>query len=388
MENYKKITREMNRMQELINNPLQNGTNLMQEQLISNPLQEEIFRMQKISRYDEIATNSLLREMNLIREQFFYEKMARMEEINQRHEFINYPLKEKIQFTGSLQEEANWMERIRHEIMNNSLYEANRIIENSLHTEVARMREFMRNPLQDEINRIQEIVKSPLWDEINKIRDTENNIFSDISSFVQDVKNIDITLNENLTVSCAGQVFEISRVQDLVEQTLYQIGFDEKIYEQNELLITEIRTLITEVRNIKDSRLRTFVKVFLMPLLSAFILIFFTPQFHNISSIYFPINKKEVVKRVETRVLQLTDDDGLDKNILNDYRIITARALNVRAKNKRNSRIIGKFYIGNVVKVIKKKKNWTLIEWKNNDDEILIQGWVFSRYLKRIKLHQ
>jgi len=40
---------------------------------------------------------------------------------------------------------------------------------------------------------------------------------------------------------------------------------------------------------------------------------------------------------------------------------------------------------GQIVKVLHKSRKWTLIEYENDEDEVIIQGWVFSRYVKKFK---
>ena len=72
----------------------------------------------------------------------------------------------------------------------------------------------------------------------------------------------------------------------------------------------------------------------------------------------------------------------VDKTALKDYRLVTAKVLFVRKSNYQRSELIGQLYIGGIVKVIQKKKDWTLIKWEDNDKDLMIKGWVFSRYLK------
>ncbi|WP_462165201.1 SH3 domain-containing protein [Pseudoalteromonas xiamenensis] len=70
---------------------------------------------------------------------------------------------------------------------------------------------------------------------------------------------------------------------------------------------------------------------------------------------------------------------------ISHVRYVSASALNVRDAATVKSRVIGQLHFGDVVTVIKKEKNWCLIELKDNDSGTKISGWVFTRYLKTLK---
>ena len=59
--------------------------------------------------------------------------------------------------------------------------------------------------------------------------------------------------------------------------------------------------------------------------------------------------------------------------------------LNARKEKSTKSKIISHLSFGEVVEIIQKDKNWCLVRKYDNDNEIIIQGWVFTRYLSRIK---
>ncbi|QZY56655.1 SH3 domain-containing protein [Crassaminicella profunda] len=89
--------------------------------------------------------------------------------------------------------------------------------------------------------------------------------------------------------------------------------------------------------------------------------------------------KKEVKKEIHNRV----DDEELKKEILKDYRFVSADCLNVRMKGTKKSRVIYKLHVGQPVRIINKQKNWTQIEYKSEDGNVYVKGWVFTRYIKR-----
>ena len=67
-----------------------------------------------------------------------------------------------------------------------------------------------------------------------------------------------------------------------------------------------------------------------------------------------------------------------------EYRIVTASKLNVRERPDKDSDIRGKLSVGDLVMIKKEKKNWSLVEYSNEETRVKIQGWVFTCYLRKI----
>ncbi|NMA74560.1 MAG: SH3 domain-containing protein [Bacteroidales bacterium] len=64
---------------------------------------------------------------------------------------------------------------------------------------------------------------------------------------------------------------------------------------------------------------------------------------------------------------------------------IGTEKLKVYKSNKVKSPVVYELEFGQIVKVLHKSRKWTLIEYENDEDEVIIQGWVFSRYVKKFK---
>ena len=89
--------------------------------------------------------------------------------------------------------------------------------------------------------------------------------------------------------------------------------------------------------------------------------------------------KKEVSKELSTT-------KEADKNyLLNTYRFVNCESLNVRTSKTMKSASIYKLPQGAIVRIISKQKNWTKIEYKNEDETVIIIGWVNTRYISRFK---
>ncbi|RTZ48042.1 SH3 domain-containing protein [Candidimonas sp. SYP-B2681] len=69
--------------------------------------------------------------------------------------------------------------------------------------------------------------------------------------------------------------------------------------------------------------------------------------------------------------------------LLNEYRFVSAKVLNVRQNPRGTSPQIARLYFGNPVRIIKKDGDFILVRWTDKESDVEIQGWVFARYLER-----
>lgn len=80
---------------------------------------------------------------------------------------------------------------------------------------------------------------------------------------------------------------------------------------------------------------------------------------------------------------------GVPREVLKRLRIVTAPTLNVRTKPSRQSPRLSELSLGSVVYAVKttKGRDWTLVRWSSkDDDQVQVQGWVFTRYLKKLRV--
>lgn len=100
-------------------------------------------------------------------------------------------------------------------------------------------------------------------------------------------------------------------------------------------------------------------------------------------------NQKVVAKKVKKPVYAELNKQITDKNIrdaiINNYSFVTINDLNVRSSNSIKSSSIYKLSLGQVVRILHKNKNWTRIEYENEDESIIIRGWVNTRYISKFK---
>ena len=74
-----------------------------------------------------------------------------------------------------------------------------------------------------------------------------------------------------------------------------------------------------------------------------------------------------------------------DLRLLHDYRFVTAQSLAVRAEPKARGQTLGQLRLGQTVHVLGKERDFTLVTWRSEDGNAQLQGWVFSRHLKRFQ---
>jgi len=203
-------------------------------------------------------------------------------------------------------------------------------------------------------------------------------ISSEMKEFYANLPDDEIVVQEDQSIACAGKTYDISEIKELIEETIQEAEFsdDDKISKK------DIERLISEIKKVKDTCLQKIIWSFICPLIILLISLAIAPHIQDISKNVFSVNKAKVTKFIEREIPKTLSD----KNVLYDLRFVIADVLNVRIRDYQRSDLIGTLYFGSIVRVIQKKTNWTLIVWKDEDNDLVIQGWVFSRYLKKFKI--
>ena len=112
----------------------------------------------------------------------------------------------------------------------------------------------------------------------------------------------------------------------------------------------------------------------------------FTSISHSITENYYIDNKSfnKSIKKEVSKELSTTKE--ADKNyLLNTYRFVNCESLNIRNSNTMKSESKYKLPQGAIVRILNKQKNWAKIEYKNEDETVIIIGWVNTRYISRFK---
>ena len=87
---------------------------------------------------------------------------------------------------------------------------------------------------------------------------------------------------------------------------------------------------------------------------------------------------------------QLEGNNTQDQQIKNTtktevYLIIARKSLAVRSSPSRKAKSIGQLSTNQVVVLNDERDDWTLVTWSDKDNNLSLQGWVLSKYLRRLQ---
>ncbi len=100
-----------------------------------------------------------------------------------------------------------------------------------------------------------------------------------------------------------------------------------------------------------------------------------TPDIENLRT-----NSKVVRRELSWAANQLDADPVM----LRTLRVVLRHDLPVFAKRNKNSSRVAELQLGDVVILLKKRRNWAFVEWRSSDGTTEIRGWVFARRLGSI----
>jgi uncharacterized protein YgiM (DUF1202 family) len=74
-----------------------------------------------------------------------------------------------------------------------------------------------------------------------------------------------------------------------------------------------------------------------------------------------------------------------DRTSLGIYRFVFVQNLHVRSRPFKNSHLMGELHFGQIVTLVEKNRHWSLVRWRDDENAVSLQGWVFSRYLGKFE---
>lgn len=228
---------------------------------------------------------------------------------------------------------------------------------------------FNTNPLDDIIENINKTYSVNLKDALK--------ISSILEDFYTDIPETEMFVSTEETIRLNGNSYEISNIKEIINDGLESAGF----FNKNAISHNDIKNLKDEIKKIKETPLQKIVWIFISYILLS---IFGQPIETSLINLKNKINTKDKVaatKFIEKEIPKKIDD----KFIFQNLRFVTADVLRVRSRDYQKSDLIGKLYLGDVVTIIRKKKHWTLMKWEDKENDLEIQGWVFSRYLRKFR---
>jgi len=88
------------------------------------------------------------------------------------------------------------------------------------------------------------------------------------------------------------------------------------------------------------------------------------------------------------QVKQAGRDAVEDREVLKQLRFASAPSLAVKTKPAARAPTLGQLKFGQMVQLIQKDGDFALVAWRSEESKAELQGWVFSRYLKRFEWAQ
>ena len=183
----------------------------------------------------------------------------------------------------------------------------------------------------------------------------------------------EIDIEEDGSVKYQSESYTRDEVQDIVNKALQESNI---LIRQSS---SEINALLVEVKKYKQQPLYQQI---LISLLCGIVLFLATPLMQTAQESITNImveNKTKIIRQIEPEYQNLM----LEENEQSQYRLVKNDKMMVRITNKKNSQSVGQVRFGTVAKVLYKNKSWSLIEYENDNEEI-ITGWVYTRYLEKL----
>lgn len=189
-----------------------------------------------------------------------------------------------------------------------------------------------------------------------------------IKKLSDSLADINFNFNRDGTISIEDEMFSTEEIQNKVDEIIEE----ESLNIKKDPIENTINIFIKLAINTKES----IIKILILGLIINFLSHNVIEPLKNKIKNDINKNKKIIIKKIQNKKFA-------NEIYSLNFRFVTVKILNVRIKNSRKSAKIGELHLGDVVYIIKKKKNWSLVLYKN--DEAEIKGWVFSRYLNKFK---
>jgi len=188
---------------------------------------------------------------------------------------------------------------------------------------------------------------------------------------------VEPSINTDGTLSFLDDSVRLSSLQDVAENVIANV-----IKDKSANIVEAFERLIVEVKALKDPLIQKVLIQLIFPIIFSLIFAFFNPYADfNVKNYLNKTEKKQIGNQLNKAVVSHVHSS----ETLAALRYVSADILNVRQSNKTNGKLIGYLYFAQVVVVLEKQKDWTRVKWVDETGENSIEGWVFSRYLKKFK---
>jgi len=186
----------------------------------------------------------------------------------------------------------------------------------------------------------------------------------------------DIVVNSDNTVTLNSTTLSCTEIQQIANEIA-----DKTFNRSSEQLENAITRLVAEIRALKNPALERILSLLVYPIIVALIFSIVNPITDFYIKESLSAEKREIEKKIKKHVLATTENVAQ----LNSYRLVSRKFLDVRVNPSARSPALGRLYWGQVVVLIEKRKDWSLVAWSDDENSVAVQGWIFSRYLGKFR---
>ena len=229
--------------------------------------------------------------------------------------------------------------------------------------------------LQEQMNKYLEPQRR-LQEQMNKYLEPQrllqgqiNRYLNPLNEYLSNPLMDSVVVGKNGEVTVSEERVNIREINASVESLSGDYSSTQEFLEQLFILLEKL-----------SNGARTFI---LYSVLSYFIAItanLTTPLYGEWWKEYADYNHREAKKEIIRDAHDLFRTEELF-----EYRFVYASMLNVRESGSTKSKVVGELHLGKAVKLIKKAKSWSFIEYQDFRTSEVKRGWVFSRYLRKFE---
>lgn len=184
----------------------------------------------------------------------------------------------------------------------------------------------------------------------------------------------DLEINDDSSVSLALENVDINEVQELVVEITNSL-----LLKSNQELNASLERVVSSINSLQSSVIEKAMTLVLFPILISIIMSAINPVADFYIKEFLGSVGKKTEKAIKDRLKETVDSETL-KN----YRIVVKKSLDIKAKPYAKSGTLATLFFGQPVILLERGKDWSLVLWRT-DDDVMVQGWVFSRYLVKVK---
>ncbi|TDN63947.1 SH3 domain-containing protein [Paraburkholderia sp. BL10I2N1] len=173
---------------------------------------------------------------------------------------------------------------------------------------------------------------------------------------------------------------DIADVQAIVDRAI-----DRAAQQAEARMAPFVKTIVDEIQSMKDSRLKAFVVLFIVPVLISAIYMILNP----VADFYIKRALEEhsrtaSPREVKQNVRKKAVIYAADREQLQSFRFVLKEELEVHTHPSSKSPAVGNLALGQVVMLLERQKAWSSVAWTADDESPAVHGWVYSRYVSKI----